>query len=91
MKYLFCYDISEPKRLASVAKILNEKGFRVQYSFFCCDIDKETATLLFQKLEKEIDVNTDSLHMFPICEKCFGKIWNFGKKGILSFPHFLML
>ncbi len=50
--YLLCYDITRPKRLREVAKILNRYGRRVQKSVYECDIDErqyhELRTALLQ-------------------------------------------
>ena len=37
--YLIAYDISDPRRLRRVAKLLNRFGVRIQKSVFACDID----------------------------------------------------
>lgn len=37
-RYLVCYDISEPKRLRQVCKVMESYGERLQYSVFVCDL-----------------------------------------------------
>lgn len=91
MKYLFCYDISDSKTLAKISKILDQKGFRVQNSFFCCDLSKEEAHSLFSKIEKSIDNKTDRLALFSICEKCFSNVMHFGKEELITFKEFYIL
>ena len=68
--YFICYDIASPKRLAKVAKTLENYGLRVQYSFFECEIEQ----LQLEKLEKSlleiINLKEDSLRIYPLCEDC---------------------
>lgn len=37
-RYLIAYDISEPKRLRRVIKVMEGYGERLQYSVFLCDL-----------------------------------------------------
>ena len=37
-RYLIAYDISEPKRLRRVIKVMEGYGQRLQYSVFLCDL-----------------------------------------------------
>jgi CRISPR-associated protein Cas2 len=37
-RYLIAYDISEPKRLRRIIKIMEGAGQRLQYSVFLCDL-----------------------------------------------------
>lgn len=40
-RFLICYDISHPKRLRHVAKVLEGYGSRLQLSIFECPLDKQ--------------------------------------------------
>lgn len=91
MKYLFCYDISNPKSLAEISKVLGQKGFRVQKSFFCCELEKDEAEYLFALISKVINNKTDRLALFAICEKCFDGLMHFGKEKLLMFQEYLVL
>lgn len=37
-RYLIAYDISDPKRLRRVIKVMESYGTRLQYSVFLCDL-----------------------------------------------------
>ena len=37
-RFLVCYDVSDPKRLAQVYKKMNGFGEPAQYSVFICDL-----------------------------------------------------
>ena len=50
MKCLIAYDISDPRRLRRVAKVLVRYGIRIEKSVFTCDL--ETAKIM--KLQQEL-------------------------------------
>ena len=69
MFVLVTYDVatSEPggqKRLRRVAKACKNFGKRVQFSVFECIVDPAQWTALRQRLESEIDPETDSLRFY---------------------------
>ena len=82
MKFVFTYDISNPKKLSKVAKILENHGIRTQYSVFEVDFSIKEAKKLFLELEQIIDKDTDRIFAIPISELHrvyrFGKISNIG-------------
>ena len=73
MTYFISYDISDPKRLRNVAKTLENFGFRLQYSFFQCDMEKDRLEQLKSQLLGIIDESEDSLRIYPVCEDCLRK------------------
>lgn len=50
--YIVAYDITEPKRLNRIAKLLNRYGQRVQKSVYECDIDECRYQELRNKLKR---------------------------------------
>lgn len=82
MMYFICYDITEPKRLHSVAKTLENFGLRVQYSFFQCEMNHNIMEDLRDKLLMIINPQEDSLMIYPICEDCLKKTDNIGKGNV---------
>lgn len=70
MIYLVCYDITKPRRLRKVAKLLEKWGLRVQFSFFQCDLDEEKMATVIRRLRTELDEDEDRLYVYPICGKC---------------------
>jgi CRISPR-associated protein Cas2 len=71
MRYLYCYDITKPKRLQKVAKQLVNNGIRIQRSFFMCEFETaEEASQLFSELQQLLNLREDSLFLYPICTKC---------------------
>jgi CRISPR-associated protein Cas2 len=66
MLTLVAYDISEPKRLARVAKVCEDYGVRVQYSVFECRLDEDEFTGFWLKLLRQIDEDEDRLVAYKI-------------------------
>jgi CRISPR-associated protein Cas2 len=69
------YDIVKNKNRSLVAKFCKQSGlYRVQKSVFLgtlepCDIDE-----LSLRCKDEIDEETDSVYIFPMCEQDFKKV-----------------
>ena len=69
MLILIAYDICQPRRLAKVAKTLEDYGFRVQYSLFECRLEDSTFALLWDQLNDLIDPEEDKLVAYRIDAK----------------------
>lgn len=67
---MFCYDISDPKRLTKTAKVLEKYGIRVQKSFFQAEIKEEIMQKISIEILKIIDINKDYFFLYPLCTKC---------------------
>ena len=66
MLTLVGYDISDPKRLNRVARICEDYGVRVQYSFFECLLEESEFQDFWLKLLGEIDEDSDRLVAYKI-------------------------
>lgn len=91
MTYFICYDITEPKRLRAVAKILENFGLRVQYSFFQCDMDADILNILRDRLLTVINLKEDSLRIYPICDDCLKKTSVIGSGNIIELNSYQIL
>jgi CRISPR-associated protein Cas2 len=69
MLYLLAYDISNPKRLSKVAKLLEDFGTRVQYSLFECRLEPDAFHLLWEELCGMIDESEDRLVAYRLDHK----------------------
>lgn len=68
--WLICYDISNPKRLGKVAKILKRYGVRVQRSVFECWLSPGDFKTVKQALGQAIDKQYDSIRYYSLCGSC---------------------
>ena len=91
MLYMFCYDISDPKRLRRTAKMLEKYGLRVQKSFFQCDIEVETADKIYEEAKRILEKDEDSFVLYPLCDKCSKKYWQDGERTLITLEGFQIL
>lgn len=63
--YLVSYDISHPRRLRRVARVLEGFGYRVQLSVFQCPLDD----LHLESLKAELapEINSDEDQVLIVC------------------------
>jgi CRISPR-associated protein Cas2 len=66
MLTLVAYDVSDPKRLRSVARVCEDYGVRVQYSIFECYLEEAEFQDFWLKLLCEIDDQEDRLVAYKI-------------------------
>jgi len=78
MLHLVAYDVRSPKRLAKVAKICKDYGFRVEYSVFECDLSPDNLEEMMSDLKRVMDTESDTLLVYTICASCEDKIMSFG-------------
>jgi len=64
------YDISDPKRLSKIARIMKDYGVRVQYSVFELYADNETLDEMMDRALDIMDEGKDSVRIYPLCKKC---------------------
>lgn len=91
MVYFISYDIAHPKRLSKVAKVLENFGIRIQYSFFECEMEKEQLEELKLRLKEIINKKEDSLRIYPLCEDCLRETSSLGEGDIFVPKTFLIL
>ena len=58
-KFLVCYDVSDPKRLARTYKKMNGFGEPAQYSVFICDLSPKERVLLEEALTEILNLKED--------------------------------
>jgi CRISPR-associated protein Cas2 len=88
---MFCYDISNPKRLRNTSKILENYGIRVQKSFFQVEIDKKIMFELRDKILKVIDTKKDYFFIYPLCDKCSRNYLKDGQGDLIEIKFFEVL
>ena len=74
------YDITDNKKRNKVIKSAQKKGlYRVQKSAFLGTINKNKFDELKIECEQIIDEETDSVYLFPLCEKDFKSVVALGQ------------
>lgn len=68
------YDIHDHKRLARIAKIMNNYGERVLKSVFECSLDEAWFNEMKNRVEEKIDHMEDSVRYYFLCDKCMKNI-----------------
>ncbi len=85
MNMIVAYDIADPKRLNTVAKIIQDYGTRVQKSIFEVAVDEKIFAEMKARLEIVIVPGEDGVKYFPVCEKCAGTVEIIGQ-GFFTDP-----
>jgi CRISPR-associated protein Cas2 len=71
---LITYDITDPKRLNNLRGFLKEFGLRTQKSVFECDIDADALKRIRAYCRDNLDIASDSVRIYKICNRCIGKV-----------------
>lgn len=67
MLWLICYDVRDNRRRQKLAKRLEQKGQRVQFSVFECVLEEKVLlTLLEKRWLPLLDLREDSLRVYPL-------------------------
>lgn len=89
--FLITYDISSPKRLRRVARLMEKYGGRAQKSVFECDLSNERLFQLQKKLKKIIDIEKDSVRFYKLCNSCISRVQNMGVGAIPEIEKFIVI
>lgn len=76
------YDISDPRRLAKVAKAMKNYGDRVLKSVFECNLNAGRFSKMKMRIDEIIDSLEDSVRYYILCEKCVKDVIYSGKGGL---------
>lgn len=69
------YDITITKTRSQISKILKQYGlYRVQKSVFLGTIERNRLDELELRLRESVDLEKDSVYMFPMCTTDFKKV-----------------
>ena len=65
--FIIAYDIADPKRLRKIAKILEKKVLRIQYSIYILyDATEQEAINLVRSLDKIYNEKEDDIRIYKI-------------------------
>ncbi|MDO5691292.1 MAG: CRISPR-associated endonuclease Cas2 [Pseudomonadota bacterium] len=68
------YDVTDPRRLRRVARVLEAFGTRVQDSVFECWLDRGSRARLRRLLLGLIDPARDGVRLYPVCGACLPRL-----------------
>lgn len=67
---IVAYDITNPRRLQKIARIMKDYGVRVQKSIFEVAVDSLLFHQMRHRVEQVMDVKADGVKYFALCPKC---------------------
>ena len=77
--WLVGYDITSPKRLGRVARLLSQQAFRVQYSLFAASWTDAAFNQNWASLAEIINPRSDDVRAWPVSDSaailCWGMVW----------------
>lgn len=65
-RFIVSYDISDPKRLRRVHRVMRGYGEALQYSVFRCDLSPSERILLLEALTPEINHRDDQIMLIDL-------------------------
>lgn len=65
-KYLLCYDVADPARLARVCRLMKEWGLHLQFSVFLCSLSSAELGELKRSLAELINEAEDDVRIYPL-------------------------
>ena len=75
-RWLLAHDISDPKRLQKVWRLMRKEGLPLQYSLYLLQGDRQRVQRLLEQLTPMIDSKADDLRVYPLGENT--RIWGLG-------------
>ncbi len=91
MFFSICYDIKDDRRRLHVAKVLKDYGERVQLSVFEANLDPKQLKRLKERVSDILDVEEDSLRLYPLCAACMPGIEIIGQGSVTQDPEIIII
>ncbi len=91
MFYSICYDIKDDSRRSRIAKALKDFGERVQFSVFEANLDPEQLERLKRRVSECLDLEEDTLRIYPLCASCSDKIEIIGQGTVTQDPDVIII
>jgi CRISPR-associated protein Cas2 len=82
LTHIIAYDISDDRRRARVAAILQAYGDRIQRSVFVATIDTGQLNEARERISQIIDPGTDSVYVFRQCAACWEAVGIYGQATV---------
>ena len=84
--YVLAYDMTNDRRRAKIAKIMESMGERVQGSVFEAYLTRPELEKLLKRVNKVINADEDSLRIYALCEACRRKPVMIGRSHLTPAP-----
>ncbi len=78
---VIAYDITRPRRLNRIARVMKDYGMRVQKSIFVADMDGLRFAHMRHRVEGEMDLEEDAVKYFPLCDRCADTLVAIGRRA----------
>jgi CRISPR-associated protein Cas2 len=89
--FVIAYDMTDNRRRAKLARLLESLGFRVQGSVFEGYLSSNEVDRMLKKALKLIDPNEDSIRVYPICKDCREKMTILGQGEVIRPPGLVII
>jgi len=86
LTHVIAYDISDDRRHAWVAAVLQAYGDRVQRSVFVCALETDLLREVRGRVSEIINPETDSVYVFRQCGACWGAVGIHGQASVADEP-----
>jgi CRISPR-associated protein Cas2 len=82
LTHVVAYDISDDRRHARVAAVLQTYGDRIQRSVFVATIDTQQLNEARERVSQIINLDTDSVYVFRQCAACWEAVGIHGQASV---------
>jgi CRISPR-associated protein Cas2 len=86
LTYVIAYDISEDRRRAQVAAVLQAYGDRIQRSVFLCTAEPDRIAEIRSRVAGLNKPETDSVYVFRQCAACWDAVGIHGQATVADEP-----
>jgi CRISPR-associated protein Cas2 len=86
LTHVIAYDISEDRRRARVAAVLQTYGDRIQRSVFVCTLEADVLHEVRERISGIIEPRTDSVYVFRQCSSCWDAVGIHGQATVADEP-----
>jgi CRISPR-associated protein Cas2 len=86
LTHIVAYDISDDRRRARVAAVLQAYGDRIQRSVFICTLEADLLAEVRSRMADIINPDTDSVYVFRQCAACWEAMGIHGQASATGEP-----
>jgi CRISPR-associated protein Cas2 len=89
--FVLAYDMTDDKRRAKIAKLMEAVGERVQGSVFEAYLNRTELEKLLKRVKKVLSEKEDSLRIYYLCEACHQKPLMIGHSQLTPPPGLMIV